>query len=201
MPSTEQRPEEVSEANQSKSREETEVEDKAIPLQAPRGYVILKPDSGDKINSELYANYRREYPQSGWVVSSNTINEDVEEGDFVCMEVESMDVAHSYYKVFEILLSDENGDYSVFCKPDVEPLFVETVEKARADGEPRKITLEDLSGEGWQFLTDDVLTYQWAKGNSPAFSLLYPTGVTIFEWKGEEFYKVREEVILAVLML
>lgn len=166
---------------------------------APRGYVILRPDLGTTLPSGLVLNARYEYPQSGWVVSSSAEKEDIKEGEFVLVNVESHDAVPNYYRVFEITLDDEGTPLTIFCDPEVEPAFVEAVETFRGTGEDKRITLKDLRDDGYQFLASDVLTYQWAEGNSPGFSILYPLGVFMFYLNDVLHYKVHEDNILAIL--
>lgn len=170
-----------------------------VPFSAPKGYILIQAMTGELLQSGLLANFRQEYPQGGYVVASAAKEEHIPVGSYVLLEVESHDVATNYFKVFEIILEDEGDFISVICDPEVEPAFVEAVKHYRATKEERKITLRDLSGEGYQFLTSDVVTYQWAEGNSPAFSLLYPKNIYMFRWMNNLYYKVHEKFILAVL--
>jgi len=168
-------------------------------MKPPKGYVIVEAVRGDRLPSGLITNYRQEYPQSGRVVASSAAKEDVRPGDFILINVESHDAVPTYYRVFEIVLDDAGTPLSIFCSPDVEPLFVDTIKESRSTGNEKRITLQDLMGEGFQFLASDVLTYQWAEGNSPGFSILYPIGVNIFYLNNRMYYRVHEDDILAVL--
>lgn len=164
---------------------------------APPGRIIVLPTRGDTLPSGLLASYRMEYPQGGFCIASGS--PEVEVGDFVLLEVESQDVAANYSQVFEILLEDQGITHSVLCNPDIEPIFSEQIEKSRRTGEQKRFTIKDVGGEGWQFDTDDVLTYQWAHDNVEAWSLLYPMRVKMWTWNGVMYYTVPVEGVLAIL--
>lgn len=163
----------------------------------PPGHLIVLPTRGDTLPNGLLASYRQDYPQGGFCIASGT--PEVDRGEFVLLEVESQDVAANYYQLFEILLEDQGETHSVLCDPEIEPIFVERIEKSRASGESRRFTVRAIDGEGWQFDTSDVLTYQWVEGNSPAWSLLYPLRVKMWVWDGTLYYTVPVESVLGVL--
>lgn len=199
MPSIRVDQEEVDQSRTLKAESEAREKEEGFPFKAIGGWVLIQPAQGDRLGSGLLAGYRSEYPQGGWVISSAARQEEIKEGDYVILEVDAWDIASTYYEVFEILVNDEGTILSILCDPEIEPIVKEQFELYHQTSEDNWITLSDLTGEGWRFLTSDILTTQRAEGNSPGFSLLYPKEIYMFRFRGGLIYKVHETSILAIL--
>lgn len=170
-------------------------------LRPLKGHAILKPYYGERVSnrSGLIVPVWEPYPQAGTCVASAVRG--IQPGDLVVIPVESADVAHTYDHILAITLLDVGWiePQEVLVSMDSEPLFRETMQKYERNGEERKITLQDLEGEGWSFWTCDVLTWDVRSTSSPAFSLLYPSNVKMFEHEGETYYLIKGEDALCLI--
>lgn len=171
-----------------------------ISLRPLRGTAILRPlrterDPGKKIIIPSW----EPYPQAGICIASAA--DSIEEGDVVLIPVESADVSHTYTQVLCITLLDVSWKepQEVLVSMETEPLFRETMQKSEREGEERKIIIQDLQGEGWSFLTSDVLTWDLRDTSSPAFSILYPSQIRIAKWEGETLYFIHERDALCLV--
>lgn len=170
-------------------------------LRPLKGHAILAPYYGERAacKTNLVIPVWEPYPQAGRCVASAA--DGIEVGDLVAIPVESADVAHTYDKVLAITLLDLawKDPQEVLVPMESEPLFRETFEKYQRNGEERKIVLQDCQGEGWSFMTSDVLTYDIHDTNSPAFSLLYPSNIRMMEFEGGTYYIIKGEDALCLI--
>lgn len=169
-------------------------------LRPLKGHVILEPAyDPEETDAGLYVplDAQQRYPQVGECIAS--ASSQIEVGDFCLINVESSDVARTYNKVFALHLKDWGTE---LCDPEVEPAVVEAVERYRSNPttEDNRIRLETLKGEHLAFLCSDVLSYEWATKDSPAWDMLYPLNVKM--WRapdGSLIYFVHEDNIIGVL--
>lgn len=168
------------------------------------GKVIAEPMFDPPQARGFWTNYRVQYPQAAWVVAKGEgLRENIQLGDLILIEVESVDVAASYPLALEITFDD--GHKALF-DVEIEPIVREAVERYRANPSANKglrLTMAALNGEGYRALASDVVDYQIGKYSTPEFGLLHPLRVKMFGlWEGIQpvlFYEVHEDHILGVI--
>lgn len=166
------------------------------------GQVILRAEHDPATQGGLWTpSLEDTYPQVGRVVATSAKEEEIRLGDLALIEVESADIARSYYQVFEVCFRDGT---SMLCDPDKADPILEAYSRYKATGTDLRVRLLDLAGAGIQFETSDILAYQFGEMSNPGWSILYPQRVRMFkkQFAGEPlqlYYCVAEEDILCLL--
>lgn len=140
------------------------------------------------------------YPQVGYVIASAARDEDISLGDLALIQVESMDIARVYQRVFHVIFKDGTD---MLCEPDKADPILDAFNRRRR-GENLRIRTLQLNGEGIQFETSDILSYQFAEMHSAGWSAMYPEKVRLFkcQFAGETeriYYHIHESEILCLL--
>lgn len=170
-------------------------------LQPLEGYCILRAAKDPNEEKDLGIFTLDEmYPQIGYVIASSAKDEDIQIGDLALVQVESMDIARNYQRVFHIIFKDGTD---MLCEPDKADPILEAYSRKRR-GETLRIRTLQLNGEGIQFETSDILSYQFAEMHSAGWSALYPEKLRLFkcQFAGEAeriYYHIHESEILCLL--
>ena len=129
------------------------------------------------------------YPTSGWVFALGPkVTEQLSIGDFVLIEEEGIDVDHSYYDVFEVVLRLGDGSHEVIWpEVEVEPVLREHVSLfRRGGGADMQLSMKDTKvGSSITFNCSDVVDWQMGQMANPSYDLTY-VHVHMFYFLNEE---------------
>lgn len=111
--------------------------------------------------SNLYTPEAR-FPTSGFVYAKSPHSRDpYKVGDFIVWDEHGVTQPNQLQDTFFVRLKDSNGIHIVRADKDVEPVLKETVERQRARGDDRWITIHDIDRENEpiRFLASDVVDF------------------------------------------
>ena len=147
------------------------------------------------------------YPTSGWVFDLGPkVREGLSVGDFILIEEEGIDVGHTYYDVFEIILRLSDGSLEVIWPEiEVEPVIREHVSAFRRGGGPDStLKMKDTKAGGTiSFNCSDVVEWQMGEMANPSYDLTYvPVHMFYFLNEDDEqalFYITKPSKLIAAV--
>jgi len=142
-------------------------------------YVLIECNQNDLMIGSLHIPLEAAevYPTSGWVFALGPkVQEELSVGDFVLIEEEGVDIDHTYYDMFEIILRMGDGSLeTIWAEIEVEPVIREHVSTFRQGGGlDSTISLKDTRVDGSiSFNCSDVVDWQIGQMANPIYSLTY----------------------------
>lgn len=142
-------------------------------------YVLIECNQNDLMIGSLHIPLEAAevYPTSGWVFALGPkVQEELSVGDFVLIEEEGVDIDHTYYDMFEIILRMGDGSLeTIWAEIEVEPVIREHVSAFRRGGRPDStISLKDTKVDGSiSFNCSDVVDWQIGQMANPIYNLTY----------------------------
>ncbi len=180
---------------------------RATTLEMLGEYVLIECNQNDTMVGGLHVPIEAAevYPTSGWVLALGPkVKESLSIGDFVLIEEEGLDLPHSYYDAFEIILRLSDGSFeTIWAEVEVEPVIREHVSAFRRGGGPdSQISLKDLRVNGSiSFNCSDVIDWQIGQMANPSYDLTYiPVYMYYFLNEDEEqalFYITKPSKIIS----
>ena len=162
-------------------------------LRMPRNLVLLRGrDMGYSQSSGLIYIPEEEvmkYPTSGWVINlGSRCEEGLERGDYVFWADKGMEELPTYYDVFHLVLSTEDGKtHNILAAMEDEPRIREAAERYRRRKEDQVIRIRDVKeGEQIAFLASNVRSLQRAELANPHYRLEYVEASRLVIWDEEE---------------
>lgn len=180
---------------------------RADTLQLLGEYVLIECNVNDSMIGSLHVPIEAAevYPTSGWIMAFGPkCKERLSVGDFVLIEEEGIDLPHSYYDVFEVILrlTDESLE-TIWPEIEVEPVIREHVSAFRRGGGPDSmLAMKDTkTGDSISFNCSDVVDWQIGQMANPSYDLTYvPVHMFIFLNEDNEpalFYITRDRKIIS----
>ncbi len=152
---------------------------RADTLQVTGDHILIETNQNDTMIGGLHVPLEAAevYPTSGWIIDLGPkVREELSVGDFVLIEEEGIDLKHSYYDVFEIVLRLSDGSLdTIWAEIEVEPVLREEVSAFRRGGGPDStLAVKDTkASESISFNCSDVVDWQIGQIANPSYDLTY----------------------------